>query len=161
MPETFAWDQKWEPGVYIGGRSHPGHPEKPGVSIALLYVALDLPRRRSMEREERLRTTSVGSTLGVSESWTAPGTLIQELICREVQACEGLIDFEAAGEISPLLSGGRTRYQPAGQMVTSHSQEPNSRYIIVCSFVSHSIMLTLDQIIGSSGCQSVVPGPLA
>ena len=59
--------------------AHPGHPAIPGATSSLLCVTLHLPQRRSVERGERLTTTSVGSTLDISGSCRAtwlphPGT---------------------------------------------------------------------------------------
>ena len=77
--KPFVWGQKWEPGIYISWVLHPGHPAIPGVTSSLLCVTLHTPQRCLMEREERLTTTSVGSTLDISGSCRAtwlphPGT---------------------------------------------------------------------------------------
>ena len=70
---------KREAAIYISGVFHPGHPAIPGVISALFCVTLHLPQRCSMEKEERLTTTSGGSRSDISESCIAtwllhPGT---------------------------------------------------------------------------------------
>lgn len=79
-----------------------------------------------MGREERLTTTSAGSTWVSQSHVQQVGALIEELICCEVQTREGLVVFERGGEISPLLGAGRTRHQPAEEMGTSHCGELNT-----------------------------------
>lgn len=48
------------------------------------------------------------------------GALVLELTGREVQAREGMVRLQGGGEISPLMGGGRTRHQPAGDMGGRH-----------------------------------------
>lgn len=120
MNETSAWDQKWEPSVNIRKIFQTSCPENPGVIVAFLYVAPGKKRRCSREERRHLRQP-LQEALWVSQSHVQQlGILIQKLVCCEVQACEGLVDFEGGGEISPLMGGGRARYQTAGEIGTSH-----------------------------------------
>jgi hypothetical protein len=71
------------------------------------------------------------------------------MVCK-VQAYKGLAELEGQEQVSPLLSGGRTRLQPEGEMGASHFSELK-HCAIGFSFRSQVIILTIALIIQSSG----------
>ena len=94
MLELSTWDQNWELGGLCQGEVPYGSPSK---SRCYQCCSLCGPRP-SVEmlhgNRQHLRQP-LQEALGVSQSLAQqPGTLIQELICCEVQACEGLVDFK-------------------------------------------------------------------